>query len=278
MVDKIPFMKMNGCGNDFIVIDNRKNILAGLDISKFARKVCVRRLSIGADGLMTLENSKHVDFKMRYFNADGSEGEMCGNGARCISKFAYYMGVAKSPMKFETISGVHEAWITEESVRLKFPPVYPKEIILNRYYVFDDEKLKFHSCSVGVPHVIIYTDVLRMNYKEIYNLGKKIRYSNIFPQGTNVNFVQNMDSNNIIIRTYERGVEDETLACGTGSTAAAIVSGLLNKVIPPVNVHNRAGVLKIDYQVAEDCIKEIYMEGKAQSVVEGYILPEAYVT
>ncbi|MGI6424473.1 MAG: diaminopimelate epimerase [Tepidanaerobacteraceae bacterium] len=121
MVDKIPFMKMNGCGNDFIVIDNRKNILAGLDISKFARKVCVRRLSIGADGLMTLENSKHVDFKMRYFNADGSEGEMCGNGARCISKFAYYMGVAKSPMKFETISGVHEAWITEESVRLKFP-------------------------------------------------------------------------------------------------------------------------------------------------------------
>ncbi|HEY8541451.1 MAG TPA: diaminopimelate epimerase, partial [Pseudothermotoga sp.] len=118
---KIEFVKMNGAGNDFIVIDNRKGVLKNLEISTFVRLVCRRRKSIGADGLMILEDSDKVDFKMRYFNSDGSEGEMCGNGARCIAKFAYLLGVAKEKMKFETISGIHEALIVGENVRVIFP-------------------------------------------------------------------------------------------------------------------------------------------------------------
>ncbi|WP_261798173.1 diaminopimelate epimerase [Brevibacillus massiliensis] len=191
-------MKMNGCGNDFIVIDNRGNRMNSVQVAPFVQRICSRRISLGADGVLFLEESSVSDFSMRYFNADGSEGEMCGNGARCIAKFAY-------------------------------------------------------------------------------TLGRAMRYaSEVFPNGTNVNLIEPVDRQTIRIRTYERGVEDETLACGSGSTASAIIASLLGKTRPPVNLHTRGGVLQIDFQIGPEHIDEIYLAGEAKIVAEGHLLPDAW--
>lgn len=277
-MEKIPFLKLNGCGNDFIIIDNRNNLLENLCVSEFAKKVCRRKISVGADGLMLLEKSHTADFKMRYFNADGSEGGMCGNGARCISKFANIIGAAKTHMEFETISGIYKSQITGEEVKVDFPPVHRTNIKLNKTHNFQDKKTEYHYCSIGVPHVVILIDDIdKMPYKELISIGKTIRFSiDLFPQGTNVNFIELIDKHNIKIRTYERGVEDETLACGTGSTAAAIVLGLLKKAEPSVNVHTRGGVLKIHYKVENDLVNEINMTGEVKTVFKGEILPDAW--
>lgn len=277
-MDKIPFMKMNGCGNDFIVVDNRDGVMQAFNLSEFIRHVCARRVSVGADGFMMIEKSDKADFKMRYFNADGSEGEMCGNGARCISRFAYLIGEAKTEMKFETIAGIYESIIIGEDVKLKFPGVKMSDIALNQKHDFREDTREFHYALVGVPHTVIYRDdVDTMDYNDLYALGRKIRFTlEVFPNGTNVNFIKVMDEHNIIIRTYERGVEDETFACGTGSTASAIVSGLLGKVKPPVNMHTRAGVLNIYYELEKDFVDKVYLEGNAKVVAEGYLLPDAW--
>ncbi len=274
---KIPFMKMNGCGNDFMVVDNRQGIMNQYNLPNFIRQVCARRVSVGADGFMMVEESSKADFKMRYFNADGSEGEMCGNGARCISRFAYLQGAAENEMTFETIAGIYESKIVGDNVCLKFPPVSMNDLQLYQTHEFEGETLDFHYAPVGVPHVVIYRDdVDTMDYKELFTLGRKIRYADIFSAGTNVNFLKISDENNIIIRTYERGVEDETLACGTGSTASAIISCLLGKTKSPVSMHTRAGILKIYFNIKEDIIDDLYMEGNAKVVVEGYLLPDAW--
>lgn len=275
---KIPFWKLNGCGNDFIVIDNRNNIMKEFDISDFVKKVCRRRISIGADGLMFLESSRIADFKMRYFNADGSEGEMCGNGARCICKFAKIIGVVEDYMEFETISGIYKSQIIGEDVKTAFPLVYQTDIKLNQMGEFQNHKIKYHYCVVGVPHVVILTDdVDKISYNKLVLLARTIRYSlDLFPHGTNVNFVELIDKNNIKIRTYERGVEDETLACGTGSVAATITLGLLDKVEPPINVHTKGGKLRICYKIENELINEISMTGEAKVVMEGKILPDAW--
>jgi diaminopimelate epimerase len=277
-MERIPFSKLNGCGNDFVIIDNRKDILKDLSISDFARKVCKRRVSIGADGLILIENSEIADFKMRYFNADGSEGEMCGNGARCVSKFVNMIGAAGKHMKFETISGIYRSEITGDKVKVDFPPVQRNDIKLNLSHSFLGQETEYHYCLVGVPHVVILRDDLdEMPYEELVTLGRTIRNARLlFPQGTNVNFVELLDEAKFKIRTYERGVEDETWACGTGSTAAAIVLGLLGKVKAPVDVYTRGGVLNIDYKIERDKIDEIKMTGEVKTVIEGEILPDAW--
>jgi len=277
-VEKIPFMKMNGCGNDFIVVDNRKDIMRAFKLPDFIRHICARRVSIGADGFMMVEKSDIADFKMRYFNADGSEGEMCGNGARCISRFANLVGAAKTEMKFETVAGIYESQIIGEDVKVKFPSVKLSDIALNQKHEFREDTKEFHYALVGVPHTVIYRDdVDTMDYKDLYSLGKNIRFTlEVFPKGTNVNFIKVQDEHNIIIRTYERGVEDETFACGTGSTASAIVSGLLGKAKSPVNMHTRAGILRIYYDLGKDFADNVYLEGNAKVVAEGYILPDAW--
>ncbi|NLU09659.1 MAG: diaminopimelate epimerase [Tepidanaerobacter acetatoxydans] len=276
-MEKLPFMKMNGCGNDFIVVDNREGIMAEYDLPIFIKRVCARRVSVGADGFMMLEKSSKADFKMRYFNADGSEGEMCGNGARCISKFAYILGAANAEMTFETMAGIYESKILGENVSLKFPPVSLSSLQLNQTHNFEGETLKYNYAPVGVPHVVIYRDdVDTMDYKELVKLGRKIRYADIFPCGTNVNFLKILDESNILIRTYERGVEDETLACGTGSTASAIISYLLGKARVPINMHTRDGILKIFFDAKDGVIDNLWMQGNAKTVAEGYILPDAW--
>jgi len=279
-MEKIPFMKMNGCGNDFIVADDREEkLVKSFNLSDFVKHACKRRVSVGADGVIMIKKSDKADFMMRYFNADGSEGEMCGNGARCVSMFAYLMGIVKNNMKFETIAGIYESQIkSENSVKVKFPRINIENIKLNQKYNFIDNIKDFHYALVGVPHTVLF----KKNVKEIkdtdfISIGRKIRYTaTLFPDGTNVNFVQVMDRHNIIIRTYERGVEDETLACGTGATASVIISGMLNKVDSPVRVHTRGGILIVYYLLKEKYIDEVYLEGNVRTVVEGYLLPSSW--
>ncbi len=277
-MQKIPFTKMNGAGNDFIVFDNRDGILNQFDLPKFVQKICDRRFSIGADGVLIVENSNQADFSMRYFNSDGSEGEMCGNGARCIARFAYLKGIAKEKMIFETKAGLYEAEIVEDHVRIKFPDVDLSQVQLNQHHSFADELGRYHFAVVGVPHTVFYVDDLsKMTHEKIVELGRTVRYcSEVFPKGTNVNFAKLIDENTIAVRTYERGVEDETYACGTGSVTCSIVSTLLGKVKPPVIVKVLGGTLKVDFKIEDQKAVEIFLEGDARIVAEGYILPDGW--
>lgn len=279
-MDKIPFVKMNGCGNDFVVVDNRDDKMKDIILSEFVPKVCARRVSVGADGFMMVEPSDKADYRMRYFNADGSEGEMCGNGARCLSKFAYIIGAAGVDMTFETMAGIYEAHILKDgkSVKVKFPSIPLKEVALNQSGVFKGNEKKYHYATVGVPHVTLFEDnVSQIDYQSLVSIGRAMRHSTeVFPQGTNVNFAQVTDEENVIIRTYERGVEDETFACGTGSTATAVIAHLLGYVRPPVHMHTRAGALTIHFRTGKDEIAEVFMEGGAKLVAEGYLLEDSW--
>uniref|UniRef100_A0A832I994 Diaminopimelate epimerase n=1 Tax=Pseudothermotoga hypogea TaxID=57487 RepID=A0A832I994_9THEM len=269
---------MNGAGNDFIVIDNRKNVLKDFEVSHFVKMVCRRGKSIGADGLMLLERSDSADFKMRYFNSDGSEGEMCGNGARCIARFANFLNVAGQHMRFETIAGIHEAVIVGEEVRIMFPNLKVNDFKLFQRHDFGFGPIEYHFGTVGVPHVVIFREDVESTETEVLlDWGRKIRYAlDVFPRGTNVNFVEVVGPSRIIVRTYERGVENETLACGTGSIASSIVSFLIHAVEPPVGVKVRGGELKVGFERHDNEFKNVYLQGDARIVAEGYILPDAW--
>jgi len=279
---RIPFMKMNGCGNDFIVVDNRQGIMDGFDLAEFVRNVCARGQSVGADGFMMLENSATADFTMRYFNADGSEGEMCGNGARCIARFATLVGAAGERMRFETLAGMYEAQVdaSTRTVKVKFPDVARNALKLNQPYEEAEPAAHYHSGFVGVPHTVWFVGNLPdIPDRQIAEWGRRIRYdARRFPQGTNVNFAEVLNRHALRIRTYERGVEAETLACGSGSTAAAIVSAILGMVdaASPVDVHTRGGLLRISFRLTEDAATEVYLEGNAKLVAKGELLPEAW--
>lgn len=277
-VESIPFWKMNGCGNDFIVIDNRDNKLGGFDLPEFVRRVCRRRISLGADGVLLLESSRVAHFRMRYFNADGSEGEMCGNGARCLCRFACVVGAAPEHMWFETLAGIHEAWVQGSQVQLGLPDVPMSHIAFEQEYSVNGEVRRVHSALVGVPHAVVFVadatklppDALRAEAKAISG------WRDLFPEGANVNFVSVRDRHSLTVRTYERGVEDETLACGTGSTAAAIVATLLGEVEPPVLVHTRGGLLRVSFDLSVDAVRHIRLEGSTRLVAIGHIVPEAW--
>lgn len=229
---------------------------------------------------MMVEDSEKADYKMRYFNSDGSEGEMCGNGARCLSKFAYLIGAAKTSMSFETKAGIFEAQILEagEKVKVRFPPIDLESIKLNQVRDFQGIERTYHYAWVGVPHVVLFRDDLpNLDHQSLLAQGRAIRFAqHIFPRGTNVNFAQVTAEQHVIIRTYERGVEDETLACGTGSTATAVIAHLLGYTEPPVHMHTRAGMLTIYFEPRGDKIDEVYMEGDAKLVVEGYLLRDSW--
>jgi len=275
-VKGIPFTKMSGAGNDFIVIDNREGLLSELDLSELAKKVCVRRKSVGADGLASVDRSATADLKMRLINPDGSEAEMCGNLARCIASFALRHGIAEEQMLIETLGGPVEAWVKGKEVRLKLK--VSEEPRLNQVLDIDGRSLIVYSMRVnGVPHTVLYKGGLEtVNPDEIYGLGRKIRFHPSFPEGTNVNFTEVMDDHIIWVRTYERGVEAETLACGTGSAAATMISALLGKVCSPVTVKTLGGKLTVYFKRDGALFSEIYLAGDARYIVEGVLLPEAY--
>ncbi len=271
----IPFVKASGAGNDFIIIDNRQNILP-LEVNEFVKNICRPKISIGADGVLLLENSSRADFKMRYFNADGSEAEMCGNGGRCIASYAFLMGIAKRKMAFETLAGIHQAEVAGNSVKLKM--LDPAHVQLSFMLSLDDQEYGVNFVNTGVSHVVmLVSDVKNVDVRE---LGSKIRYHRKFsPEGTNVNFVQIGDQKNLYLRTYERGVEDETLACGTGAVAAASIMALLGKVKPPVNVHTQGGgILKVYFDFSGSQITNVFLEGEAKIIYEGKLWEEGWKT
>ena len=267
----IKFDKMCGGGNDFVVIDNREKNLP-VEEAILARELCRRRFSIGADGLLLLEKSSQGnDFRMRIFNPDGSEPDMCGNGARCIARFALKIGAAGERMTFETLAGRMEAEVHDDKVRLKMSD--PTDIELHLRLRLDGDVCEVHYLNTGVPHAVLLVEDL--DSVPINELGRKLRYHKEFaPEGANVDFVKVESKNSLLLRTYERGVEEETLACGTGAVASAIVAFSLGKVArPPIEVHTRGGeILEICFETSPPEITNVYLEGKAEFIYEGIIL------
>jgi diaminopimelate epimerase len=266
---KLRFAKMTGAGNDFIVIDDRANTL-GEDARELAKQLCRRRLSIGADGLIVVVPSARCDFRMRYFNADGSEADMCGNGGRCVARFAREQAIAGDEMCFESRSGKHEATIVSaEDVRLAMTD--PRALLLDFEIGLRGEKVVLHRVNTGVPHAILEVDDLE-SYP-VAEIGRAIREHRRFvPEGTNVDFVRLADRQTLALRTYERGVEDETLACGTGAVASAVVMAARGKADPPVAVRTRAGfVLTVDFFRSDLGFCNVSLTGDARTVYVGEI-------
>ncbi len=263
----LDFAKMTGAGNDFIVIDDRHNTV-GEDARELAKQLCRRRLSVGADGLILVVPSTRADFRMRYFNADGSEADMCGNGGRCVAMFANGLGIAERKMTFESRSGLHDAEIVgDESVRLMMAD--PRALMLNVEIKLKGEQVPVHRINTGVPHVV--QEVADLDDFPVVDVGQAIRHHRDFmPEGANADFVRVLDEHTIEIRTYERGVEDETYACGTGAVAAALTMGALGKAKPPVAVRTRGGsTLEIGFFMSEHGFCDVSLTGEAKIVYEG---------
>ena len=262
---KIKFTKAVATGNDFIIVDNMSG-----DFAKFpalARRLCERKSSIGADGLLVIEPSKKADFKMRVFNPDGSEAEMCGNGSRCVALYAADKKIAQTEMTIETVAGVLNAAVNGDMVRVRLTE--PKDIKWNFCLMINKCPYRLNFVNTGVPHVIHFVEYLEK--VDVKNLCSNMRNHGEFsPEGTNADFVKVLGKNNIKIRTYERGVEDETLACGTGAVASAIISAEAEKMQSPVTVETRSGEkLKVYFELIEGNFRNVYLEGKAKLVYEG---------
>jgi diaminopimelate epimerase len=269
----IEFFKMSGSGNDFIIIDNRDGSLAVGDIVEFVKILCERKGSVGADGLIIIENSSQVDFRWRFFNADGSEVEMCGNGGRCAARFAFIKGIAPEKMSFETVAGIIDATVKGDVVKLRLTdPLY---LELDYQLQTTEGTLVISSINTGVPHVVCFVDDLE--HFDVFNAGRMIRYHEHYrPAGTNANFVRVVDGHTLRVRTYERGVEDETLACGTGSVASALIAYRKGLVAPPVDVLVQSGErLRIYFDVTETGFENVYLEGAAKVVYQGLLWEES---
>jgi diaminopimelate epimerase len=272
MVPVIPFWKMNGSGNDFIMVDNREDVFPNKDRTALISRFCRRQTGVGADGIILLENDPEVDFVWRFYNADGSEAEMCGNGGRCAARFAFLHGLAGTRMTFRTLAGLIRAEIHQDQVKLEMsPPVdFYREIVLEA----EDETVTLDFINTGVPHAVLIVEDLEA--VGVRDLGRLLRFHGQFqPAGTNVNFISVVDRHNLKVRTYERGVEDETLACGTGSVAACLVASARGLVDSPTRVETRSGeTLLVYYCRAGAGFSEVFLEGDAKIVYEGAIVPE----
>jgi diaminopimelate epimerase len=269
----LHFTKMSAAGNDFIIFDNRTHIISANKAKEFTQKTCRRKLSVGADGLILIEDSTEADFKWRFFNADGSEAEMCGNGGRCVARLAFLKGIAPQQLTFETLAGIIKAEVFGERVKLQLP--LPYNLNCDLALVVDGQNLPANHITVGVPHAVIFVDELK-EYP-VVELGRKIRHSDYFqPAGTNVNFVHLSNDSSITIRTYERGVEDETLACGTGAVASALISSAKKGMESPVSVLTRGGeMLMVHFTRDGKMLKEVFLEGNAHLIYEGELNADA---
>jgi diaminopimelate epimerase len=265
----VPFSKMSGTGNDFIVINNMQG-KHDADWSSFAARYCTRRTGVGADGVLIIEGSTEADFNFRIFNADGSEAEMCGNGARCAASFAFEHKIAGNHMWFNTLAGIIEARVNTDdvSIRMTDPHNLQKDIGLD----IGSKRYNLHFINSGVPHVVFFTEDISLI--AINDLGRAIRMHEYFsPAGTNANFVQVTEGGHIHVRTYERGVEEETLACGTGAVASAIISNYVkNAPGPPIHVHMPGGELIIDFIIQGTTFKNVWLTGAVDTVYTGTII------
>ena len=267
-MNKLRFAKLSGAGNDFVVIDNRRKVLPSA-AAKLAIQLCQPKTGVGADGLILLERSAKADFKMRIFNPDGSEAEMCGNGARCIARFAYLHKIAPAKMIFETLAGLISAQVKGSEVKLHMSDPHSLKDNITISLAGRAQKVLF--INTGVPHAVIFVN--NLSKVPVFEWGRMVRNHRIFkPAGTNVNFVSKIDQHTIRIRTYERGVENETLACGTGSVAAALGSSLAKNTVSPVRVHTQGGeVLTVYFKYSANRFYDVYMEGRVQFVFEGEV-------
>ena len=258
----MEFYKYHGTGNDFILIDNRTNIFVPSE--EAIAHLCHRRFGIGADGLILLDPSEKFDFGMRYYNADGKEGTMCGNGGRCIAAFAQQLGLITDKCVFSSIDGEHHAIILKETkdnvqVSLQMKDVQRHKLIDGNIFM-----------DTGSPHYIIFFDGI--SQLDVFQKGKELRFNNKFsPKGTNVNFVEILNDG-IFVRTYERGVENETLSCGTGVTASALAYGIEKGLDQGnININTRGGNLTVRFSRKRDYFTNIWLEGPAQMVYSGQI-------
>ena len=264
---EIAFWKMNGAGNDFVVVDNRDGRWA-LSQAQVAR-LCDRHRGVGADGLLAVEAAQQgADFRMRYYNADGGEAEMCGNGARCFARFANFLqGFALERVSFETPAGVIGATFHGDLVQLQMSP--PHGLRQDLALEVAGVPLEVHYLKTGVPHAVVFVgDIGEVPVKE---WGAALRYHEAFaPQGANANFVHRLGASHIAIRTYERGVEDETLACGTGTVACAILHHLRTGHPAPISVDVRSGdTLEIGFRREGEAFREVTLTGPAEMVFQG---------
>ncbi len=268
----MEFYKLQASGNDFILIDNRKPKTEDRKLKKFAKKFCERKKGIGADGLLVIEPSKRADFKMRIFNADGSEAEMCGNGARCVAFWTKSKAV-----KFDTIAGIIQAQVKANNVKIKLTD--PTDLKSDFALTVLGRTIKINYINSGVPHTVIF--VQGLDKIDVEKIGRPIRFHDKFkPAGTNVDFVEVTGEDSINLRTYERGVEAETLACGTGAVASAIIASCKlqaashkqkeNKVIKVLTKSKE--VLKVYFKRENDKISDVWLEGKAYLVYKGEII------
>ena len=257
---EIHFYKYQGAGNDFIMVDNRKLFFPKNDIG-LIHKLCDRRFGIGADGLILLESSEKHDFTMFYYNADGKEGSMCGNGGRCIVAFAKKLAIIGDETTFEATDGLHYAKIENDLINLQMADISNIEI--------NDNHLFLNTGSP--PHVNFCDAVAPLN---VADTGANIRYgAPYFEEGTNVNFVEQVSGNSFKVRTYERGVEGETLACGTGVTAVAIAANKTNRTAEEkIYIEVLGGNLEVSFKKDGDCYKNVFLKGPAQFVFEGNII------
>jgi diaminopimelate epimerase len=271
----IEFHKMSGSGNDFILIDNRTGSLAVADVVDFVKRACERKVSVGADGLILIESSERADFRWRFFNADGSEVDMCGNGGRCAARFALLNGIAGENMSFETGAGIIDAEVRGDIVKLRLTE--PHSLVVDDRIEVSGQGLPVHSVNTGVPHVVHFVDDLEGF--DVFNTGRAIRYHEHYrPAGTNANFATVVDRHAILVRTYERGVEDETLACGTGSVASALIAAAKGLVESPVDVRVRSGeTLRIYFEPTAGGFTKVYLEGKAKVVYQGELWDEGWM-
>lgn len=261
-MQKVKFTKMVGSGNDFVVI--RLSRYPVIRLKQLAQNICDRKYGVGADGLLVLEKSKIADVRMRIFNADGSEAQMCGNGARCTALYA-----GKNKIKIETKAGIIESQVKGNNVKIKLTD--PKNIKLNIPIKVNNRVLRVNFINTGVPHVVIFTDGL--DKIDVFNLGRAIRHHKKFsPAGTNVNFVEMLNNNSIKVRTYERGVEDETLACGTGAVASALIfiAHCRLPIVRKINVLTKSSeILKVYFDKAGNRFQNVWLEGKASIAYKG---------
>jgi diaminopimelate epimerase len=253
----IAFVKYQGTGNDFVIIDARQNIPSGMDVGM----ICDRHYGIGADGLMLLTEEKGYDFGMIYYNSDGNISSMCGNGGRCIAHFAHSLGLGNSgKLHFLAIDGPHQAHVLGEKVHLQM-------IDVNQWEIRDSDTVILNT---GSPHFVRFTTT-DPEKLDLLSIAHSIRYNDEFSSvGINVNIVKSA-SENLNMRTYERGVEDETLSCGTGVTAAALASHIVYKNSSPITVKTPGGILSVSFDSSESGFSNIWLQGSAKMVFRGEI-------
>ncbi|MBR5078371.1 MAG: diaminopimelate epimerase [Victivallales bacterium] len=273
----MKFWKMNGAGNDFIIIDNRVEKIPHEMLPSVAKTLCERHLSIGADGFMVVEASEKADYRMIFFNSDGSIGEMCGNGARCIARYGYENGLAGDVQRIETDSGI----VVGHRMDQRLYKVRLNDVTLLERRDLDVDG-KTYECTYvelgtpGLPHAVVpINGLVDYPHDKLFELGRKMRYHKAFPKGANVNFYEIVENDHVTVRTWERGVEDFTYACGTGSGSVATVLTLAGKASGRnVRIDMPGGKLFIDVERTDEHVDNLYLTGPTNIVCKGDVTDE----